>query len=708
MIFIRTTILAVAALAGPLAAQDDPAPAVRRLASTALLAAQEYAIGVRGGTIVLAAEVEEAKLFLKESRRSAEALPPGERERMTAGLDSVIAIVNATGSPDSVSRRVRELTEGLAARTGVELDELPARTPQLARGAELYAANCASCHGDRGLGDGPAGRGLDPAPANLADADALRDASPIDFYRRITIGVAGTSMPAFETTLPADDRWAVAVYSTVLRLPEPSGRVPDSLASFAATAKVSDADLLAALGAGGDPGQDDLARLSAVRRAGSDGPSGADVAEIFAQVRRQVDSVVTLAGAGRNEEATTQALDAYMAFEAVERTVRTRDPALAGQLEVAFAELRARAGSRGARIESVRDSLGAGLVRAEQLIGTPSSPLSLFIQSFILLVREGLEAILIVGALLTFLVKTGAGHRRRDIHIGVGAALAASLLTAVLIETIFHLSPASQETLEGFTMIVATLVLFYVSYWLLSKMEVVKWTHFVKSRVQDAVSSGSMFALASAAFLAVYREGFETILFYKALFSSGGEGAVGPVVSGMIAGALVLVAVYIAIYRFGARIPLRPFFAVTSAFLYAMAFIFAGKGIAELQAGSVVGTTYVPGAPNIPMFGIFPTAETLIAQGALVVLAAMALVWTFVFAPRRLKVTSVMVPEPGPLPATVRAGSPGGAPVTPAQSRELVRSLERIEADIAEVRSEVERMRRTITEVPAAKAPDRK
>src|SRR5690606_25374304 len=169
MIFIRTTILAVAALAGPLAAQDDPAPAVRRLASTALLAAQEYAIGVRGGTIVLAAEVEEAKLFLKESRRSAEALPPGERERMTAGLDSVIAIVNATGSPDSVSRRVRELTEGLAARTGVELDELPARTPQLARGAELYAANCASCHGDRGLGDGPAGRGLDPAPANLAD-----------------------------------------------------------------------------------------------------------------------------------------------------------------------------------------------------------------------------------------------------------------------------------------------------------------------------------------------------------------------------------------------------------------------------------------------------------------------------------------------------------------------------------------------------------
>src|SRR5690606_37439989 len=177
----------------------------------------------------------------------------------------------------------------------------------------------------------------------------------------------------------------------------------------------------------------------------------------------------------------------------------------------------------------------------------------------------------------------------------------------------------------------------------------------------------------------------------------------------MIAGTVVLVAVYIAIHRFGARIPLRPFFVVTSTFLYFMAFIFAGKGIAELQAGSVVGTTYVPGAPNIPMLGIFPPAETLIAQGTLVLLAAVALVWTFVFAPRRLKVTSVMVPEPDhPLPAGMGAGSRDGGAVTPVQSRELVRSLERIEADIAEVRSEVERMRRTISEGQGAKAPDRK
>ena len=691
---LRYAALLVAAVsAAPLAAQGEPAPAVRRLASTALLAAQEYAIGVRGGRIVMAAEVDEAKLFLKESRRSAESLSAPERDRMIAALDSVIALVNATGSPDSVSRRVRELTAGLAERTGIELDELPARTPAVARGAEVYAASCASCHGERGLGDGPAGRGLDPAPANLADAEALRDASPLDFYRRITIGVAGTAMPAFETSLTAEDRWAAAVYSTLLRLPSPAGSVPDSLESFAATARLSDAALLAALG--GDPG-----RLAAVRRAGTDGASGEAVAETFAQVRRQVDSVVELAAAGRTDEATTQALDAYMTFEALERSVRTRDPQLASELEVAFAELRARAGARGTRLESVRDSLGAGLVRAEQLIGTPSSPLALFFQSFILLVREGLEAILIVGALLTFLVKTGAGHRRKDIHVGVGAALAASLLTAVLIETLFHLSLASQETLEGITMLVATLVLFYVSYWLLSKMEVVKWTHFVKSRVQDAVSSGSMLALASAAFLAVYREGFETILFYKALFSSGGDGALLPVLLGMGVGAVALLGVYIAINRFGVRLPLRPFFGITSGFLYLMAFIFAGKGIAELQAGSLVSTTYVAGAPNIPALGIFPTLETLLAQALLLTLAAVALAWMFLVMPRRLRVTSVMVPDPEPAPTRV----PGVPDVSATQSRDLGRSLERIEADLAEVRAEVERMRRTIREGQGAES----
>ena len=126
-------------------------------------------------------------------------------------------------------------------------------------------------------------------------------------------------------------------------------------------------------------------------------------------------------------------------------------------------------------------------------------------------------------------------------------------------------------------------MLFYVSYWLLSKMEAARWNRFVKGKVQEAVAGGSALALPSVAFLAVYREGFETVLFYKALVVSAGTGAqtLMPVLGGIATGALALAAVYIAINRYGVRIPLKPFFGITSAFLLYMAFVFAGKGIAS-------------------------------------------------------------------------------------------------------------------------------
>jgi high-affinity iron transporter len=237
-------------------------------------------------------------------------------------------------------------------------------------------------------------------------------------------------------------------------------------------------------------------------------------------------------------------------------------------------------------------------------------------------------------------------------------------------------------------------VLFYVSYWLLSKMEVAKWNQFVKSKVQDALTSGSALALASAAFLAVYREGFETVLFYKALFLSGASGGAVPVVAGIVLGSVVLVAVYVGISRFGVRLPLKPFFGVTSAFLYYMAFVFAGKGIAELQEGGLISTTVVTWAPRVPALGIYPTVESLVAQAVLLALLLVALVWTFLIEPRRVRVTSVLVPEPGARPT-----SPDGT--VPASSRglELIRSLERMEADLAEIRAEVERMKRYLSSV---------
>lgn len=604
----------------------DSVQVVRRVATSARLAAEEYELGVKDGKVVLSAEVEEAKLFLSEARKAAATLPPSVASDAVGDLTRMIETVSRIGAPDSLHAAVARMVDGLARTLQVTLDEYPKEAPSLARGETIYRGQCAACHGVAGQGDGPNARTLTPPPSKLADAVFFRGSSPLDFYRRITIGVAGTAMVPFETTLSLEDRWAVALYASTLRLPPARGAVPAELTAFPVSAALSDAALLDSLGG------TDLGRVAAVRAAVGGGRK--DFGPGFALVRARIDTVLRLAASGQKDAARSAAIEAYMAFEALERDIRVKDAPLVTRAEAAFARLREE--SEPGRLAEVREELIRVLERSERTLGTRLTPVALFVQSFLILAREGLEAILVIGALIAFLVKVGASDRRRDIHLGVGAAVVMSFVTAFALETVFRLGPAHQEALEGATMVVATVMLFSVSYWLLSKMEVAKWNQFVKTRLSDALSRRSIFALASVAFLAVYREGFETVLFYKALAVSGGTAeTAAPIVGGFLAAAVGLAVIYIAINRYGVRLPLRPFFAITSSFLYLMAFVFAGTAMAELQEGGFVSTSPIPGMFRSPTFGIYPTWESVVAQGILVALAAAALVWTFIVVPRR-------------------------------------------------------------------------
>jgi high-affinity iron transporter len=229
---------------------------------------------------------------------------------------------------------------------------------------------------------------------------------------------------------------------------------------------------------------------------------------------------------------------------------------------------------------------------------------------------------------MSFLTRAGAPGRRREVAWGAWSAVAASGVTAVLFEVLLDVPPSRRAALEGFTMLAAVVVLFYVSYWLLSKIEADKWSAFLKGKMQAALSSESALALASVAFLAVYREGVETILFYKALLASGGPGDGGAVLAGVGLGAVALVLLYVLLMRLGVRIPMKAFFAVTGALLYYMAFVFAGKGVAELQESGLVGTRVVPSLEwlRVPFLGVYPTVQSLALQGLLVLALVVALV----------------------------------------------------------------------------------
>ncbi len=591
-------------------AAPDPIEPARRIVATLQLAAQEYKLAFQGRELVNAAEWDEARLFLGAARRSARDLAPdlaAELDRTLARLEVRVA---ARMPPDSLRIVAREVEQRLSRALGVSLDEGPTHRLSLAAGARVWRARCASCHGQGGRGDGPAGTGLTPPPANLTDAALLAAATPLAFYRKVTHGVPGTAMPAFERALTHEERWDAVAFAFAL--------------------------------------SDSLARQ---------GGSGL-LAVAFGAVRGTLGSALALVHAGDREAAASTALDAYMAFEIVEASLGATDPLIVTRAEERFAVMRqAAASGDSAAATRAHAAVLAVVQEAESALVAGRSRLGLFAESLLLILREGFEAILVIGAIMAVLARAGATQRRRTVRLGIVAALVASLLTAALIEWIFRIGPAQQEALEGGVMLLAAATLFYVSYWLISKVEIAAWTRFVKGKIQRAVESGSALALAGVAFLAVYREGFETVLFYKALYMTGGGGGGGAaaVTAGLLAGLAALLGVYVGIERFGLKVPMRPFFAVTGATLSYLSFVFAGQGVRELQHGGYVAVTPIPGAPHSAFFGVYPTVETLMVQAVIVLALLVALAWTFLVRPRRI----AAMPAP---PAPEAPEAPADAP----------------------------------------------
>lgn len=322
--------------------------------------------------------------------------------------------------------------------------------------------------------------------------------------------------------------------------------------------------------------------------------------------------------AGDLSSARGYAGEAFLAFERIEPQLAARDHERAEAFEARLEELNAALAAR----DPIRARTAAD--QAEELLGALTSGpdgtpgWAAFLQSFGILFREGIEALLLCTALAAAAVKAGNRAGSRAIWQGALAALAVSLATAVLVDRVLHLAPAGREAIEGLTMLLAAGVLFYVSYWLLSKLEVARWMAYLSARVRD---SESRWALASVAFLAVYREGVETVLFYQALSAVA---APVPIWSGALVAAIALTGVGAAVIKFGLRLPIRPLFAITGTLLYFLAFIFTGQGIHELQEAGWLGMTPVTGVPRIGWLGVYPTLETLAGQAVLVTLAIVA------------------------------------------------------------------------------------
>lgn len=350
------------------------------------------------------------------------------------------------------------------------------------------------------------------------------------------------------------------------------------------------------------------------------------------RIIERIEAAKTAYAQGDYESAASAARDAYLAhYEAdglEKATISYIGQSRVTDLESMFTQLRqdGRDGSLSvedyaAKADELTAAITQDAAQLDEMTSRDELGWSGFWASFLVLVREGAEALLVVAALVTYAMKAGRRDQLVGIMTGVVAALAISIGLAVLFSRLASSATSgfSQEFLEGITGLLAVIMLIWVSNWILSKASGARFQEYIDRAASKGVAAGGSFALASAAFLAVLREGSETILFFAPIIAgakTGGDHA--KIWMGVGAAVALLALLFTLVWVFGVRLPLRPFFTWTSVLLGILSVTIAGGAVKEFQDATLVSQTLVPGVPQVTILGLYPTAETLAAQLAVV------------------------------------------------------------------------------------------
>ena len=411
-------------------------------------------------------------------------------------------------------------------------------------------------------------------------------------------------------------------------------------------------------------------------------PAGAQTSAVSKQdavaqlttVRTSIDETLQLLKEGKKDEAFAQAKAGYLEhFELVEIPLRVVDPGLTVDTEAKFAQIRELI-RNGASVDEVRTNIVElrGLIDDAERhltdvgIGAPALVVG---QSFLIIFREGLEVVLLLSVLLGYLEASKATQYRRPILVGVVLAMVMTAVTVVALQTIFAHIGAGREVLEAVVSLLAVALLFWVSFWLLSRLDHKRWLEFVKARVWSAVAVGSTASLVLIGFTAVYREGFETALFYQALLSFG-TGLTGWIALGFGLGVVALAIVSYLIFRLGRRLPMRTFMSVAVILVMLTSVAFLGNAVHELQSADIIGYTPLVGWPRLHIFlaqatGYWPTVQTVVAQAVLLAVYVIGGVYALVIKPRRERAADAG--RAGPPPALRETGT-GAAPARPSDA----------------------------------------
>ncbi|AJO81343.1 MULTISPECIES: cytochrome c/FTR1 family iron permease [Pseudomonas] len=569
----------------------------------------DYPPTVEAGKVIDESEYREQVEFLGVLQGLIAELPAKpEKAELEQGVASLDSAIKARAEGAVVARQARQLGARLA--VAYEVSQAPIITPDPSRGAPLYAQHCSVCHGDTGAGDGPAGVGLTPPPANLRDAARLDHLSLYAIYNTLGLGVEGTDMPSFADQLDDRQRWDLATYIAGFTA-DPAAAKGDKNYNLADLARQTPSEVEAV------EGSQAVATFRAQRAQPPQVKRGP--AQLLDYTASTLDKSLAAYRAGDREQAYDLSVAAYLeGFELVESSLDNVDSNVRKDSEKALMAYRQalQDGLPVAQAEQRLEAAKAKLKESAGLLGGDGLSWSLsYISGLLILLREGLEAILVLAAVLAFLRNTGQQSAVRSVNIGWGLALLAGLGTWALAAYVIDVSGSQRELLEGATALFASVMVLWLGVWMHDRRHAAAWQDYIKSSL---VSGGGRFGFAVLAFFSVYRELFEVILFYETLWLQAGPAGHEAVLAGGATALVLLVGLAWVILRGSAKLPLTLFFGINAALLCALSVVFAGHGVKALQEAGIFGTRPVAFF-DFDWLGIHADAYSLTAQAVAIV-----------------------------------------------------------------------------------------
>ncbi|MFJ3148568.1 c-type cytochrome [Pseudomonas putida] len=604
----------VLALCSNLALAEAPAEATKALHLLDYIGA-DYPPTVQDGKVIDDGEYREQQEFSAVLADLVKGLPANaEQNALEQGVQALRQAIDQRQEGAAVAKQARQLGARLA--VAYEVSQAPVITPDPARGASLYAQNCSICHGETGAGDGPAGVGLEPAPANLRDVSRLDQLSLFDLYNTLALGIDGTEMPSFADQLDDRQRWDVAAYIASFTA-KPQAVKGDKTWNLADLARQTPAEVVA------NEGNSVVEAFRAQRAQPPQVKRGP--AQLLEYTASTLDRSLAAYRAGDRDQAYDLSVTAYLeGFELVESSLDNIDTQARKSTEKSLMAYRQslQDGLPVAQAEQRLVDAKAKLEQAAKLLGSDGLSWSLsFVSGLLILLREGLEAILVLAAVLAFLRNTGQQSAVRSVNIGWGLALVAGFATWALAAYVIDVGGAQRELLEGCTALFAAVMVLWLGVWMHDRRHAAAWQDYIKSSL---VSGGGRFGFAVLAFFSVYRELFEVILFYETLWLQAGPAGHQAVLAGGATALVLLVGLAWVILRGSAKLPLSLFFSINAALLCVLSVVFAGHGVKALQEAGVLGTRPVSFF-EFDWLGIHPDAYSLSAQA----LALLAIVFLY-------------------------------------------------------------------------------